>query len=91
MALKRLNGIVQRFRSKAFSPACLFRFSESSAPLPNCDTVSGERGSKFLSTPTLPHQGGGQYVGHKRKELKKGGEMVILVLKVMEKEGDYHQ
>jgi hypothetical protein len=27
---------------------------------------------------------------HKRKELKKGGEMVILVLKVMEKKGDYH-
>ena len=46
IALKRLNVIVQRFRSKAFSLACLFRFPESSAPLPNCDTVSkgGERG-----------------------------------------------
>jgi hypothetical protein len=40
MALRPQNVIVQRFRSKAFSPACLFRFSESFAPLPNCDTVS---------------------------------------------------
>jgi iron complex transport system substrate-binding protein len=43
MTLKRLNGIVQRFRSKVFSPACLFRFSESPAPLPNCDIVFGGR------------------------------------------------
>jgi hypothetical protein len=34
MALKPLNAIVQRFRSKTFSPACLFRFSESPAPYP---------------------------------------------------------
>jgi len=44
MALKRVNVIVQRFRSKAFSPVCLFRFLESSAPLPNYDTVSMGRG-----------------------------------------------
>jgi len=31
MALKPLNVIVQRFRSKTFSPACLFRFQN---PLP---------------------------------------------------------
>jgi hypothetical protein len=28
MVLKPLNLIVQRLRSKAFSPVCLFRFSE---------------------------------------------------------------
>jgi hypothetical protein len=55
MFLKSLNVMVQRFRSKAFSPACLFRFSESSAPLPKCDTVSeGERttllGFSFLQS-----------------------------------------
>ena len=44
MALKRVNVIVQRSRSKAFSPACLFRFLESSAPFPNYDTVSKGRG-----------------------------------------------
>ena len=60
MALKRLNGIAQGStlpspkrlragRSKAFSPACLFRFLESSAPLPNCDTVSkGGRGGDVI-------------------------------------------
>jgi hypothetical protein len=33
-------------RSKAFSPACLFRFSESSLPCPNYNTISqgGEGG-----------------------------------------------
>jgi hypothetical protein len=46
MALKPLNGIVQRFRSKAFSPACLFRFLESSPSLLNCDTVSNGGGSR---------------------------------------------
>jgi hypothetical protein len=40
MVLKRLNVIVQRFRPKAFSPACLFLFSESSAPLPYSGTAS---------------------------------------------------
>jgi hypothetical protein len=34
MVLKPENLIVQRCRSKVFSPACLFRFSESSAPYP---------------------------------------------------------
>jgi hypothetical protein len=48
MSLEPQNVIVQRFRSKAFSPACLFRFSESSAPLPNYDTVSKGRGEAFL-------------------------------------------
>jgi len=49
MALKLLNVIVQRFRSKAFSPACLFRFSESSTPSPNCDTVSRGRVEVYSS------------------------------------------
>jgi len=39
MTSKPLNGVVQRFRSKAFSPACLFRFSESSVPLRDFATV----------------------------------------------------
>jgi hypothetical protein len=34
MVLKPENVIVQRCRSKAFSPVCLFRFSESSAFYP---------------------------------------------------------
>ncbi len=34
MVLKPQNLIVQKCRSKAFSPACLFRFSESSALYP---------------------------------------------------------
>ena len=52
MALERVNVIVQRFRSKAFSPACLFRSLESSASLPNCDTVpkgGGDFWSYFLN------------------------------------------
>ena len=39
MTSKPLNGVVQRFRSQAFSPACLFRFSESSVPLRDFATV----------------------------------------------------
>ncbi len=45
MVLKPQNRIVQRCRSKAFSPACLFRFSESSAPYP-IPTQSLDRGGE---------------------------------------------
>jgi hypothetical protein len=41
--LERLNLIAQRFRSKAFSPACLFPFADSQ-PLPNYDTLSKGEG-----------------------------------------------
>jgi hypothetical protein len=44
MTLTPLNVIAQRFRSKTFSPACLFRCSESSPPLSNWRTVLKEGG-----------------------------------------------
>jgi hypothetical protein len=49
MGLKLLNLIIKRFHSKAFSPACLFRFSESSFPSPNYDRVSRGEGEDGVS------------------------------------------
>jgi hypothetical protein len=45
MVLKPENLIVQRCRSKAFSPTCLFRFSELSALCPPA-TQSRDRKAK---------------------------------------------
>jgi len=63
MVLEPQNLIVQRCRSKAFSPACLFRFSKSSALYPIATQPLEGEGSKSALHQHGSGSAGGQMRG----------------------------